>query len=104
MNRLLFYLLVQGITFIPMVHAVFGREASVQPASLRIEYLENPKGVDVQRPKFGWVLEATDKKAFGQRQTAYRILVASTDKLLAKGQGDVWDSGWVDSDGMQHIP
>ena len=34
----------------------------------------------------------------GQKQTAYQVLVASTPKLLAKDQGDLWDSGKVASD------
>ena len=48
-------------------------------------------------------MKATDRAAFGQRQTAYRLLVASSDRLLGKGQGDVWDSGWVDSDQAQQV-
>ena len=34
----------------------------------------------------------------GERQTAYRVLVASSTALLAKDQGDRWDSGKVQSD------
>jgi Alpha-L-rhamnosidase N-terminal domain./Bacterial alpha-L-rhamnosidase. len=78
-------------------------KSSIFPVRLRTEYLENPKGLDARRPRFSWVLEPTGKAAFGQLQTAYRILVASTDKLLAKEKGDVWDTGWVMSDEMQHI-
>ncbi len=77
--------------------------ASVVPTRLRLEYLAQPKGIDEPRPRFGWVLKAVDKKAFGQAQTAYRVLVASTDKLLRQNTGDLWDSGWVASEEMQHI-
>lgn len=79
-------------------------KSSVLPFDLRCEYLENPKGVDVPQPRLGWLLKATDTSAFGQRQTAYRVLIASTASLLAKENGDVWDSGWIVSDEMQHIP
>jgi alpha-L-rhamnosidase len=34
----------------------------------------------------------------GIKQTAYQVLVASTPELLAKDQGDLWDSGKVVSD------
>jgi hypothetical protein len=34
----------------------------------------------------------------GIRQTAYRIVVASSEGLLKKDQGDLWDSGRVTSD------
>jgi alpha-L-rhamnosidase len=33
----------------------------------------------------------------GTRQTAYRVLVASTAILLAENHGDLWDSGRVQS-------
>ena len=33
----------------------------------------------------------------GQRQTAYQVLAATTADLLAKGKGDLWDSGKVAS-------
>lgn len=77
---------------------------SVVPARLVVAYLENPTGVDVSQPRLGWVLEATDRDGFGQRQTAYRVVVSSTARLLANGNGDVWDSGWVSSNETQHIP
>jgi len=77
--------------------------ASVVPVRLQCEYLENPEGMDVLRPRLGWTLEATDEAAFRQRQTAYRILVSSTPRLLQKENGDVWDSGWIDSDETQHV-
>src|SRR5690606_29965590 len=34
---------------------------------------------------------------------AYRIIVAKTEKTLNNNVGEVWDSGWVDSDQMQHV-
>lgn len=77
--------------------------SSILPANPRCEYLENPDGIDTHEPRLSWVVEATDKTAFGQRQSAYRVLVASSPQLLAKETGDMWDSGWVDSDRMQHI-
>jgi len=77
--------------------------ASVFPRRLVVEYRENPMGVDSKMPRFGWVLAAADKGAFGQQQTAYRILVASTDRLLADDRGDIWDSGWIPSEESQHI-
>ncbi len=52
-----------------------------------------------------WVLEERDPKpeARDQKQTAYQILVASTPELLAKDQGDLWDSGKVASDQSAQI-
>jgi alpha-L-rhamnosidase len=62
---------------------------------LRGEHLSNPLGLDVARPRLSWKLNATER---GARQTAYQILVASSQALLAQGQGDLWNSGVVVSD------
>jgi alpha-L-rhamnosidase len=61
------------------------------PASLRCEYLVDPLGIDVAKPRFFWVLKHTER---GQVQTAYQVVV-STDPRA--GAGDVWDSGMVAS-------
>ncbi|MHC4943212.1 MAG: alpha-L-rhamnosidase [Planctomycetota bacterium] len=60
------------------------------PARLRLEYLENPSGVDCKAPRFSWVLEHDDPD---QVQTAYRIVVCSSLDHFQKGRGDIWDSG-----------
>jgi alpha-L-rhamnosidase len=72
--------------------------ASITPIDLKCEYLTNPLGVDVKQPRLSWKLKATDDKARGQAQSAYRILVASSEKLLANNKGDLWDSGVIKSD------
>jgi alpha-L-rhamnosidase len=60
--------------------------------ALRVEGRSDPLGVDVERPRFSWVMTASER---GAVQTAYRLAVASTPlKLLAP---DVWDSGRVTS-------
>ncbi|MEU9324906.1 family 78 glycoside hydrolase catalytic domain [Streptomyces canus] len=61
---------------------------------LTVEHRTNPLGVDAARPRFGW---RTASRVRGRRQTAYRLLVASTPDRLADGRADVWDSGRVDS-------
>ena len=75
--------------------------ASVLPVRLECEARLNPPGIDAARPRLSWVLESAEK---GQRQTAYRILVASKPELLQAGQGDLWDSGEVASDETLNIP
>jgi hypothetical protein len=51
---------------------------------LRCEYLVDPLGIDVVKPRLSWVMESARR---GERQTAYQILVASTPELLVKDQG-----------------
>ena len=55
--------------------------------NLKTEYLNNPIGIDVQKPRLSWTCEG------GIKQTAYRIVATSKGKT-------VWDSGKVCSDGM----
>ncbi len=64
------------------------------PVDLRCEYLADPLGIDVLQPRLSWRFEWPGR---GQSQTAYRLLVASGSDLLAKDQGDLWDSGKVRS-------
>lgn len=63
-------------------------------ADLRCEYLSNPKGIDVQKPRLSWMLGSGGG---GGPQAAYRILVAGSLSLLQKDHGDLWDSGRVTS-------
>lgn len=77
--------------------------ASIVPVELSCEYLTNPTGIDIRKPRFSWKLSASDTSAFGQKQTAYHILVSSSLKRLHTGRGDIWNSGWVASDETQLI-
>jgi alpha-L-rhamnosidase len=70
-------------------------ETAMTPSEPRCEYLANPGGVDVASPRLSWEIVGGPRSA---RQTAYQVLVASSADLLAQDQGDVWDSGKVDSD------
>ena len=69
-------------------------EEGVIVGRLRCEYLENPLGIDANPPRLSWIVESDQR---GARQTAYRILVASAPEMLAAEEGDLWDSGKIDS-------
>ena len=83
--------------------ATDSKGCSLFPENMKCEYLINPKGIDVVQPRLSWTLSALKTKEFGQRQTAYRILVASSESRLKDGIADLWDSKWVTSSDMQHI-
>jgi alpha-L-rhamnosidase len=68
---------------------------ALQSQKLRCEYLSEPRGVDRTAPELSWIV-ASDVRE--QVQTAYRVLVASSPEKLASGEGDLWDTGKVDSD------
>ena len=59
---------------------------------LRVEYLKNPIGIDVIKPRLSWNCEG------GVKQTAYQIL--ATDDAGSM----VWDTGKLTSSQMVHIP
>ncbi|MFO1513819.1 MAG: alpha-L-rhamnosidase N-terminal domain-containing protein [Verrucomicrobiota bacterium] len=68
--------------------------ADVETKNLRCEYLVNPLGIDATRPRLSWIITANQR---GEKQTAYQVLVASTERGLSQDQGDLWDSGKVAS-------
>ncbi len=70
------------------------------PANLRCEYLKNPLGIDVRRPRFAWVLAHTQR---AQKQADYQILIASSLELLNQDKADQWDSGKTASDDSTQV-
>ena len=75
----------------------------IVPIHLRCEYLENPLGIDIQKPRLSWQLKALDSTQRGLKQSAYQILVASNLEKLKLNQGDFWDSGQISSNQTLHI-
>ena len=82
-------LLAMALVFCGVTVSVQGAACSVKPIGLRCEYLTDPLGIDVLQPRLSWKLEAADASARGQRQTAYRVLVATSAALLAQGESDL---------------
>ena len=69
--------------------------------ALRCEQLVNPQGIDVAQPRLSWTLQSRQR---GVKQTAYQILVATSEAGLKSGRPDLWDSGKVSSDESVLIP
>ena len=70
------------------------------PTNLRIEYLSNPLGLDVMQPRLFWNVNDTRR---GAVQSGYQILVSSSSDKLEKDEGDIWNSGKVESDQSAHV-
>jgi alpha-L-rhamnosidase len=86
------------------------------PQRLRIEYLENPLGLDETTPRFSWELDDARR---GAEQTAYEIVVATDAVILdmdarapaqtgfagatVPSDAIVWRSGKVLSDATCHV-
>lgn len=64
------------------------------PINLLCEYSKNPIGIDTPIPRFLWEVDCTGRSRY---QSAYRILVASEEKILELDIGDLWDSGQISS-------
>lgn len=97
--------LVRFFLFLFMVVSVpvaYGNTAATFATvdQLRCEYLPNPLGIAATHPRLSWIILSDER---GEQQTAYQILVASTPELLAKDQGDFWDTGRVQSDETTQI-
>ena len=66
---------------------------AVQVSALKADYETNPLGID-RIPQLSWEISGNYD---GVRQSAYRILIATSPELLAEGDADVFDSGKVAS-------
>ena len=78
--------------------------AGIAPTDLRTEHLRAPAGLDVERPRLSWALEAAPEAARGERQTAYQVVAASAPERLDTGAADLWDSGLVDGAAQHLVP
>ena len=114
MNRIILVVAV-GLACTEMAVAGWFRP-DIEPVELRCEYLENPQGIDVVKPRLSWKIEERSQppslrsyggpgksEIRGHKQTAYQIVVASSEELLKKNKGDLWDSGKVESDQSIHV-
>jgi len=96
---------------------------AAEVTDLRCEYLKDPLGVDVTQPRLSWKIEGRVQRSEvggqksedppspsglrradrGLKQTAYQVLVASSEEHLKDGwfkscKPDLWDSGKIESD------
>ncbi len=68
---------------------------------LRCDFSVNPLGVDSSPPQLSWEVTSPQR---GARQTAWHVLVASSQDALDAGLGDLWDSGKRESMDTANVP
>ncbi|MDD3504338.1 MAG: family 78 glycoside hydrolase catalytic domain [Eubacteriales bacterium] len=68
----------------------------LQLIDLRTEYTKNPLGLDVDKPRFSWILQS---EANNTVQSSYRIII----KELRTDGRIVWDSGLIADDQSIHV-
>ncbi len=96
--RLPFVVAVIVIALFPSIECV--AQSAKPPTKLRVEYLDRPLGLDIDRPRLSWVVVDSRR---GGRQTAYQVRVASSLSALKSAKPDVWDSGTIASDQSVHV-
>lgn len=78
-------------------------QATLQtPQKLRVEYLSNPLGIDVSKPRFQWYYETESLHPRGLMQKAYQLNVSKVDPVT-RNVTPVWDSGQVMSNATSQI-
>ena len=83
--------------------------AQVRIANPTVEMQDGSQPLATDQPRFSWnyVTDTTLYRygnTFDERQTSYRIIVASTEENARNKKGDLWDSGTIPSDQMLYIP
>lgn len=63
--------------------------------NLKCEMLTNPQGIDVTKPRFSWQINTDQREV---KQISYQIIVASSSDKLFNNEGDIWNSGKINSD------
>lgn len=92
-----------ALMLVSIFAAHFSAYATDHSLSVEVNYCEyrsNPEGIDVLRPRLSWVL-ASDLR--GDGQSAFQVIVASSQALLNKNKGDIWNSGKIISEETKTI-
>jgi alpha-L-rhamnosidase len=88
--------LFQTIIFLFFLATAFQVKAAapLQAGKLTCEFIENPLGIDIARPRLSWTLASTGRN---QQQSAYEIVVSEREVDIKSGRGTAWASKKVTS-------
>lgn len=93
-------LLFGGICFIFLLVNNSIAAPALQPMHLTCEYLENPLGIDMAKPRLSWNFTSAAQNQF---QTAYEILVSENEKDSKLLKGNCWQTSKIISTENIHI-
>lgn len=85
----------KNILFLFCLLITFISNAQISAEHLTCELTENPLAVVQNQPRLSWQLVS---KEFYASQIGYQILVSSSEEKLKNGEGDIWNSGRVNSE------
>lgn len=88
-------------TTLLILHVIpsFGQLTAVSP---RVENRTNPIGLDEEKPRFSWILDAGKRR--NVKQSHYEIRVSTNEQNLEKGRSLIWSSGRTKSDQSIWVP
>lgn len=66
---------------------------AIEIVNLRVEYLDEPLGVDVPKPRLSWIISSAKR---GVTQSAYRIQLAESISDLSESGVKFWDTGKIE--------
>ncbi|PRX53798.1 family 78 glycoside hydrolase catalytic domain [Flagellimonas meridianipacifica] len=89
-----------SLVFLILIISACNKSSSIEVHTLTVEYLNNPIGIDRKSPLLSWKM-SSDERA--KSQSAYQILVASSDTLLTDVDADIWNSAKVSSSQNMNI-
>ena len=79
-----------GVWLIALTAARLSGQAPLGVNGLRVEYLSNPVGIDVARPRLSWRITSDTRNT---QQAAYQLQVGLSALNVGRGSGLLWDSG-----------
>ncbi len=88
------------VLFVLFLPLTLNAIAPLQVAQLSCEYLENPLGIDVTKPRLSWTFSTT---ARNQSQSAYEIVLHTDQKQLDQNKAATWSTGKISSSQNLHI-
>ena len=94
-NKQALFLLVFSTIFCVSCNQVSTSRTSMIFEKLTINSKETPLTLESQQPLFSWLLDVTGTN---KTQSAYHVLVASSEDKLNEDDADLWNSGKVTSD------
>jgi alpha-L-rhamnosidase len=83
---------------------LIAQKQTITPVKLQAANKIDPIGFDQSSLVFGWTLRSEPATGRDVRQSAYRILVASSAQKLDRQIGDVWDSRRVTAQTFWQLP
>jgi len=82
------------ILFVLILSNSYSQQKAFLPVRLTCEYSSKPLGIDKKLPNISWNINTEERN---WNQTAYQIIVSSNSGDLAKSNGNLWNSGKVNS-------